>query len=131
MNGFIKWYLALVLSRPILRAVNWTVEERSAFDHFARSSCGLKLFEFLRQVIANATFNAVYRDKVSANAHARGMQDILALLHRLRVFPELSEEESTAGLEQESQTPASAQADSKADWRRRFFTGGRGAVGSG
>jgi hypothetical protein len=54
---------------------------------FCRSSCGIKLFEYLRQTVASTTFNAVYQEKVSANQYARGMQDILGLLHRLRAFP--------------------------------------------
>jgi hypothetical protein len=125
MKLVLRWYLRLVLSRPIIRAMQWTPEERNAFDLFCRTSCGIKLFEFLRQIVANTTFNAVYQNSVSANARARGMQDLLAVLHRLRVFPELQEESDLASLtDSEPQGPnARAKADS---WRP---TGGRGAIG--
>src|SRR5215471_7993380 len=87
MKLILRWYLREILSRPIVRAVNWTAEERNAFDLFCRTSCGIKLFEFLRQLVANSTFNAVYRHSTQANAEARGMQNMLAVLHRLRAFP--------------------------------------------
>jgi hypothetical protein len=125
MNRILLWYLRLVLSKPILRAVDWTPEERNYFDHFCRTTCGIKLFEFLRQSTANATFSAVYQSKVSAvsaNAHARGMQDMLAILHRLRVFP-LQEESEYADLsngEQPKPRPSEP-------WHG--FIGGRGAIG--
>jgi hypothetical protein len=122
MNAILKWYLRRVLSRPIVRAVNWTPEERNAFELFCRTSCGIKLFEFLRQTVANTTFGAVYRQSVSANAHARGMQDLLGVLHRLRVFPE--QEESAFGSLSE---PEPGQlGPSRESWR---FNGGRGAIG--
>ena len=125
MNPVLKWYLRVILSRPIVRAVSWTPAERDAFDLFCRSSCGIKLFEFLRQIVANTTFQAVYKNNVSANAQARGQQDILALLHRLRVFP--LEESSFSELE-ESEQPAArgATARKSDDWR---WLGGRGAIG--
>ena len=132
MNWVLRWYLRMVLSRPIIRAVDWTQEERNSFDLFCRSSCGIKLFEFLRQIVANATFNAVYQNSVSANARARGQQDILALLHRLRVFP-VNEESSFTDEDQErlsaiargaNAIPAGGRTD---DWR---WIGGRGAIGS-
>lgn len=128
MNRILKWYLRVVLSRPIVRSVQWTEEERSAFELFCRTSCGIKLFEFLRQIVANQTFNAVYQDEVSANARARGMQDVLAVLHRLRCFPELQEESSELSGERDSEpetvnTGAGRKAD---DWH---WLGGRGAIG--
>jgi hypothetical protein len=123
MKAILKWYLRAVLSRPIIRAVEWTPEERASFDLFCRSSCGIKLFEFLRQIVANATFNAVYQNSVSQNARARGMQDVLAVLHRLRVFPE-QEESSASGLISDSKPP---QAKSTDDWS--WVQGGRGAIG--
>jgi hypothetical protein len=126
MNAILRWYLRVVLTKPIVRAVNWTVDERNQFDLFCRTSCGIKLFEFLRQVVATQTFQAVYRDQVSANARARGMQDILALLHRLRVFPL---EESITELEDEEQNAVArgASAPKRSDeWR---WIGGRGAIG--
>jgi hypothetical protein len=128
MKAILRWYLWLVLSRSIIRSIDWTEAERNAFDNFCRSSCGLKLFEFLRQLVANATFSAVYRNSVSANAHARGMQDVLAVLHRLRVFPMLEEESdaerSLADIDETLTRPnARAPTDS---WRP---LGGRGAIG--
>ncbi len=125
MNPILKWYLRVILSRPIIRAVQWTPAERDAFDLFCRSSCGIKLFEFLRQIVASKTFNVVYRNSVSANAEARGAQDMLALLHRLRVFP--LEESGFEALEDNEQ-PAASQAPSRRsdDWR---WLGGRGAIG--
>jgi hypothetical protein len=123
MNPILKWYLKRVLSRPIVRAVNWTPEERNAFELFCRTSCGIKLFEFLRQIVANTTFGAVYQNKVSANAHARGMQDLLGVLHRLRVFPAKQEESAYDGL---SDTEPVRQVESRTTWR---YNGGRGAIG--
>jgi hypothetical protein len=123
MNLILKWYLSRVLSRPIVRAVNWTVEERNAFELFCRTSCGIKLFEFLRQIVANTTFGAVYQDKVSANAHARGMQDLLGVLHKLRVFPAKQEESAFDGL---SDPEPASQVESRTTWR---YNGGRGAIG--
>ena len=115
--------LRRVLSRPIVRAVNWTPEERNAFELFSRTSCGIKLFEFLRQIVASKTFNAVCRDSVSANAEARGAQEILGVLHRLRVFPAQQEESAYDSL---SDTEPAGQVESRASWR---FNGGRGAIG--
>jgi hypothetical protein len=124
MNPILKWFLFRLLSRPIVRAINWTPEERNAFDLFCRSSCGIKLFEFLRQIVANTTFQAVYKNNVSANAQARGQQDILALLHRLRVFPL---EESFTELEEGAQPAARGSPVKRSDdWR---WLGGRGAIG--
>ena len=123
MNFILKEFLWRLLSRPILRAVNWTAEERNAFELFCRSSCGIKLFEFLRQIVANTTFGAVYRNSVSANAHARGMQDLLGVLHRLRVFPAKQEESVIDSL---SDTEPASQVESRPTWR---YNGGRGAIG--
>lgn len=123
----LRWFLFGLLSRPIVRAVAWTKEERNQFDLFCKSSCGIKLFEFLRQIVATSTFNAVYDVKSvsAASARARGMQDILALLHRLRVFPE---EESSAfdeaGLLRAAKGEAPEQESDQ--WR---WVGGRGAIG--
>jgi hypothetical protein len=119
----LQWYLRTILARPFLRAVDWTKEERAQFDLFARSSCGMKLFEFLRQLVANATFRAVYQNSVSANGHARGMQDILAALHKLRAFPvyEESDEESL------DETLSPGERFPPDSWRPPV--GGRGAIG--
>jgi hypothetical protein len=122
MNMILKWYLKRVLSRPIVRAVKWTTEERNAFELFSRSACGIKLFEYLRQIVANTTFGSVYRNSVSANAHARGMQDLLGVLHGLRAFPK--QEESAYG--SLSDTEPAGQVESRDAWR---FNGGRGAIG--
>jgi hypothetical protein len=129
VKAILKWYLRVVLSRPIIRAIDWTPEERAAFDLFCRTSCGIKLFEFLRQLVANATFNAVYASSVSANARARGMQDVLAVLHRLRVFPELQEESSQANLGSDSEPELPTSSASPPADRWRGFIGGRGAIG--
>ena len=123
MNLILKWYLRWVLSRPVVRAVHWTAEERNAFELFCRTSCGIKLFEFLRQIVANTTFGAVYQNKVSANAHARGMQDLLGVLHKLRVFPVKQEESAYDSL---SDTEPASQVESRTTWR---YNGGRGAIG--
>jgi hypothetical protein len=128
MKLFMRQMMWKILSQPIIRAIGWTSEERDAFDAFCRSSCGTKFLEYLRQVVAHTTFNAVYRESVSANAYARGQQDVLVTLHRLRVFPALQEESSFADLsDSELPEPASSGARRKADdWR---FLGGRGAIG--
>ena len=112
-----------VLSRPIVRAVGWTPEERQSFELFCRTSCGIKLLEFLRQIVASKTFKCVYRNSVSANAEARGAQDLLGVLHRLRVFPQ-QEESAYDGLI--GDTEPAHQVESRASWR---FNGGRGAIG--
>lgn len=87
MKTWFRLLMWRLLSAPIIRAVAWTDEERRTFDAFVRSSAGQKLFELLRQTVASVTFHAVFRNSVSANAHARGMQDLLGLIHRLREFP--------------------------------------------
>jgi hypothetical protein len=119
---FIYWYLRQILSKPFIRSVNWTAQDKESFDLFCRSSCGIRLFEFLRQLVANTTFRAVYQSSVSANGHARGMQDLLVALHKLRVFPPDAESESS--LEDAYSPPGTPPADS---WRPPF--GGRGAIG--
>lgn len=127
MNWILKWYLRVILSKPIIRSINWTQDERNQFDLFCRTSCGIKLFEFLRQVVATQTFQAVYQSSVSANARARGMQEVLALLHRLRCFP--LEESDNAALEDEEQNAVARGASAgkrSDDWR---WIGGRGAIG--
>ena len=114
-----------LISRPIVRAINWTAAERNEFELFCRTSCGIKLLEFLRQVVATQTFQAVYQDRVSANARARGMQEVLALLHRLRVFP--PEESALADLDEEEQTELQGKSADQSDrWR---WLGGSGAIG--
>jgi hypothetical protein len=121
-KAILQWYLRTILAKPFLRAVDWTKEERAQFDLFARSSCGIKLFEFLRQTVASTTFNAVYQEKVSANQYARGMQDILGLLHRLRAFP--PEVESEFDLDEVEPLPSQRDAFDG----RRFGFGGNSAI---
>jgi hypothetical protein len=110
MKRWLRQILWVLLCAPVVRTVTWTEEERASFDLFLRSSCGRKFFEFLRQTIAHSTFNAVYRDAVSAPvaaAHARGMQDVLGLIIRLHRFPPVLESET--GEENIEPTPAQRQ----------------------
>jgi hypothetical protein len=125
MNFLIRKFMWRLLSRPIIAQVNWTAEERASFDLFAKSSCGIKLFELLRQIVANTTFNAVYQQSVSANGQARGMQDLLAALHRLRVFP--PEESDLSSLEDEPTPPKRTRIP--IDGRRFGMSGGASAIG--
>jgi hypothetical protein len=129
MNPVLRWYMERVLSRPILRAVDWTSEEQAHFDSFCRTSAGAKLFEFLRQIVAQSTFNAVYQDSVSANARARGMQDTLAVLHRLRVFP-IQEESSTIAEDMANavEPPPRSNGRESIDWSR--YGGASGSIGN-
>ena len=97
MKRWLRLFIWKLISVPIIRTVTWTEEEQASFDSFLRSSCGKKFFEFLRQTVAQATFNAVYRDAVSApvaNAYARGQQDVLGLIVRLHRFPPMLESET-------------------------------------
>ena len=121
------WLRALIwslISRPIVRAVGWTQDEAKQFEVFCHSSCGMKLFELLRQTVASTTFNAVYASSVSANAHARGMQDLLGLLHRLKSFPPEAESE----FRDEDVEPLPSQR-SAIDGRRFGLSGGNSAIG--
>jgi hypothetical protein len=124
MKAWLRALLWMLLSRPIVHATAWTQDEKNQFDVFCRSSCGIKFLEFLRQTVASTTFNAVYRDSVSANAHARGMQDLLALIHRLRGFP-LQAEISDAD---EDIEPLPSQRGA-IDGRRFGLSGGNSAIG--
>ena len=117
----ILWHL---LSAPILRAVNWTDDERKQFEVFYNTSCGRKLFELLRQTVATTTFNAVYANSVSANGRARGMQDLLALIHRLRSFPPGAE----SVFQDEDIEPLPSQRGA-IDGRRFGLSGGNSAIG--
>lgn len=118
----ILWHL---LSAPILRAVNWTDAERQSFDLFYNSSCGRKLFEFLRQYVASQTFNAVFRSSENSNAEARGAQKILALLHQLRRLP--PDELANAGPDDDVE-PLPSQRGA-IDGRRFGLSGGSSAIG--
>ena len=87
MKALIRMMIWRLISVPFQRAVHWTAEDANQLDRFFKSQCGIKLLELLRQYVSSRTFSAVYRESVSANAEARGSQDVLAVLHRLRVFP--------------------------------------------
>ena len=114
-----------LISIPFQRAVNWTVDDAKSFEVFTRSVTGQKLLELLRQTVATNTFQAVYQDKVSANARARGMQDILAVVHRLRSFPP---EESEQFVDEDVE-PLPSQKPSF-DGRRFNLSGGNTAIRS-
>jgi hypothetical protein len=124
MKAWLRAILWVLLSRPIIRAVDWTDAEAKQFEAFYNSSCGKKLFELLRQTVASVTFNAVYRNSVNANAHARGMQDVLALIHRLRNSPP-GEEIRDAD---EDIEPLPSQRGA-IDGRRFGWSGGNSAIG--
>ena len=127
MRFWLRQFLWTLLSRPIVRAVTWTDAEAKAFNSFCHSSCGMKLFELLRQTVAGMTFSAVYRDTVSAsvaNAHARGAQDLLALMYRLRSFPP----EAESFQEDEDIEPLPSQKGA-IDGRRFGLSGGSSAIG--
>lgn len=125
MKHFIRALIWRLISAPVLRAVAWTPEEAKTFDSFCNSMCGKKLLELLRQTTAGTTFSAVYQNhSVSANGRARGMQDLLALIHRLRAFPPEVESELT----DEDVEPIPSQRG--VDGRRFNLSGGNSAIGS-
>lgn len=120
---FIERLIWRLISGPIRSAVSWNPEEAKTFDSFCNSSCGKKFLELLRQTAAGTTFQAVYHHaSVSANGRARGMQDLLALIHRLRVFPP---EESEYAEDNVEPTPAQRGA---IDGRRFNLSGGNSAI---
>ena len=125
MNAFIRQLIWHLISIPFQRAVNWTPDDAKSFEVFTRSVTGQKLLELLRQTVATNTFQAVYQDKVSANARARGMQDLLAVLHRLRSFPPLESSEYA----DEDVEPLPSQKPSF-DGRRFNLSGGNTAIGA-
>jgi hypothetical protein len=124
MNALIKAMLWRLISIPFQRAVNWTPDDAKHFDAFTRTQAGQKLFELLRQTVATNTFQAVYHDRVSANARARGLQDMLAVLHRLRSFPPEAESEYT---DNEDIEPLPSQRP-PIDGRRFNLSGGNTAI---
>jgi hypothetical protein len=91
MNTFVKHFVEkmiwILISQPFQRSVNWERGDKLALDQFFKTATGVRLLELLRQTVASNTFRAVYHDSVSENARARGMQDLLAIVHRLRSFP--------------------------------------------
>ena len=123
MKAWIRAMIWRLISAPIIRAVAWTDEEAKQFDVFCRSSCGRKFLELLRQTVAGTTFAAVYQvHPVSANGRARGMQDLLGLIHRLKSFPPEAE-----SLEDEDVEPIPSQRGAF-DGRRFNLSGGRSAI---
>ena len=124
MKRWIELLIWKLISAPIRRSVSWTDAEAKQFEAFYNSSCGKKLFELLRQTVASTTFNAVYRNSVSANSHARGMQDLLALMHRLKGFPP----EAESNFLDEDIEPLPSQR-SAIDGRRFGLSGGNSAIG--
>jgi hypothetical protein len=126
MSAWLRHFLWTLLSRPVVRAVNWTDDERKTFDSFCRTSCGMKLLEFLRQFVASQTFNAVFRQSMeNANAEARGAQRILALLHQLRSLPP---DEQANAYPDEDVEPLPSQRGA-IDGRRFGLSGGSSAIG--
>ena len=125
MNAFIRQLMWRLISIPFQRAVSWTPDDAKHFDVFVRSLTGQKLLELLRQTVATATFSAVYRNSVSANAHARGLQDLLAVVHRLRSFPP----EAESAYADEDVEPLPSQKPSF-DGRRFNLSGGNTAIRS-
>ena len=125
MKALIRAMIWRLISIPFQRAVHWSSEDAKALDHFFKSHCGLKLLELLRQYVSSRTFNAVYRESVSANAEARGAQDVLAVLHRLRSFPP----EESAEYADEDVEPLPSQKPSSGG-RRFNLSGGNTAIGA-
>ena len=125
MNLLIKMMLWRLISIPFQRAVHWNSDDAKTFDGFTRSMTGQKLFELLRQTVATTTFQAVYHNEVSANARARGMQDLLAVLHRLRSFPP----QESAEYADEDVEPLPSQRTTL-DGRRFNLSGGNTAIGA-
>ena len=121
----IKRMIWRLISIPFQRAVHWNNDDAKSFEVFTRSVTGQKLLELLRQTVATTTFQAVYQDRVSANARARGMQDLLAVLHRLRSFPPQESAEYT----DEDIEPLPSQKPSF-DGRRFNLSGGNTAIGN-
>jgi hypothetical protein len=120
---YIEKMLWKIVSIPFQRAVHWTSDDAKQLEVFTRSMAGQKLLELLRQTVATNTFQAVYQDRVSANARARGMQDLLAVIHRLRSFPPDSESEYT----DEDVEPLPSQKP-PIDGRRFGLSGGNSAI---
>ena len=123
MKPWIKGMIWRLISIPFQRAINWTSEDAKALDVFGKTLAGQKLFELLRQTVATNTFQAVYHERVSASARARGMQDLLAVIHRLRSFPPDAESEYT----DEDVEPLPSQRTS-IDGRRFNLSGGNSAI---
>ena len=121
-DWLIKHWLQRHLTVPFEKAVNWTPDDKKSFDLFCRSTCGIKCFELLRQTVASMTFKAVARDDVTANAQARGMQELLAILYRLRTFPP---DETEAALDEDVE-PLPSQRTFMDSWR--FQGGGTSAI---
>ena len=113
MNTLIKTMIWRMISIPFQRAVHWTGDDAKHLDSFTRSMAGQKLFELLRQTVATTTFQA----------RARGMQDLLAVLHRLRSFPP----EAESAYADEDVEPLPSQRP-PVDGRRFNLSGGNTAI---
>jgi hypothetical protein len=88
MKHFIRQLIWKLISVPFQHAVDWNSDDQKAFESFCRSNTGAKFLELLRQAVATTTFRSVYHPSVSMECgRARGMQDLLATIHRLRRFP--------------------------------------------
>jgi hypothetical protein len=119
MSNFIKRFIWALINRPFERVVDWTKEDRNLFDNFCRSMTGQKLLELLRQTAATTTFKAVYHPGEQECGRARGMQDLLASIHRLRSFPF------------EESVPAQGEDVEPLPSQRNRFDGRRFSVGGG
>lgn len=122
-----RWIRAMIwhlISVPFQQSVDWTEADKQALDLFSRTACGRKLLELLRQTVATTTFQAVYHEQVSASARARGMQDLLAAIHRLRSFPP----EAESDYADEDVEPLPSQR-APVDGRRFNLSGGHSAIG--
>jgi hypothetical protein len=88
-----------MMTRPSDRVIDWTVEERRAFQLFSQSVTGRKLLEFLRQHASTVTFNAVRQDRAAMNAYARGVQDVVLMISGMASIPDVETEDSIENLE--------------------------------
>jgi hypothetical protein len=122
MNKYIKRLYALI-SRPFPKSVSWELEDRKEFERFCGTHTGSKFGELLRQTAATTTFKAVYQPGERECGRARGMQDLLASIHRLRSFP-FEESVPAAG---EDVEPLPSQKD-RFDGRRFSIGGGNSAI---
>jgi hypothetical protein len=123
MNSFVKFFIWKLISIPFQRSVDWTNDDKKTFEAFCRSGTGVRFLELLRQTVATTTFKSVYHDSVSAECgRARGMQDLLAAIHRLRSFPP-EESIPSAGEDVEPLPSQRAWFDS-----RKFSIGGNSAI---
>ena len=122
MNRYFKRIFDLV-SRPFQKAISWELEDRKEFERFCGTHTGMKFLELLRQTTATTTFKAVYQLGERECGRARGMQDLLASIHRLRSF-HFEESIPDAG---EDVEPLPSQKN-RFDGRRFSIGGGNSAI---